>query len=122
MEFNDTVTFTCNASGTPLWFSWQNGSSTVTAGGRVQLNKNGQNLVISGVTRYDEGPFKCIVVNNISRGESTQMNLTISCEYITEQSVDLTTCSFKGYSEGGAADNNMFQKLNLNWFYVFRWA
>ncbi|XDV40081.1 hypothetical protein PO909_009230 [Leuciscus waleckii] len=78
VEFNDTVTFTCNASGTPLWFSWQNGSSAVTAGGRVQLSNNGRNLVISGVTRYDEGPFKCIVMNNISKEESIQMNLSIS--------------------------------------------
>ncbi|XP_077065978.1 carcinoembryonic antigen-related cell adhesion molecule 1 [Siphateles boraxobius] len=78
VEFNDTVMFTCNASGTSLRFSWQNGSAAVTAGGRVQLSNNGQNLIISGVTRYDEGPFKCIVVNDISMGESIQMNLTIS--------------------------------------------
>ncbi|XP_067304999.1 carcinoembryonic antigen-related cell adhesion molecule 1 isoform X2 [Pseudorasbora parva] len=78
VEFNDTVIFTCNATGTPLWFSWQNGSSAVKAGERVQLINNGRNLVISGVTRYDEGPFKCIVVNNVSSGESGQMSLTIS--------------------------------------------
>ncbi|XP_067259855.1 carcinoembryonic antigen-related cell adhesion molecule 1 isoform X1 [Chanodichthys erythropterus] len=78
VEFNDTVAFTCNANGTPLWFSWQNGSSAVTAGGRVQLNNNGRDLVISGVTRYDEGPFQCIVKNNISSRDSIQKNLTIS--------------------------------------------
>ncbi|KAK7147559.1 hypothetical protein R3I94_010168 [Phoxinus phoxinus] len=78
VEFNDTVTLTCTARGTALHFSWQNGSSTVTAGERVQLSNGGRNLIISNVTRYDEGPFKCVVVNNISSGESTQMNLTIS--------------------------------------------
>lgn len=87
VEFNDTVSFTCNASGTPLWFSWQNGSSAVTAGGRVQLNNNGRDLVISGVTRYDEGPFQCIVKNNVSSGLSVQKTLNISCEYMTVQSV-----------------------------------
>ncbi|XP_052474649.1 carcinoembryonic antigen-related cell adhesion molecule 5 isoform X4 [Carassius gibelio] len=78
VEFNDTVTFTCSANGTPQWFSWTNGSSTVTAGGRVVLGNGGRDFIISGVTRYDEGPFKCLVVNNISKAESQPMNLSIS--------------------------------------------
>ncbi|XP_059363641.1 hemicentin-1-like [Carassius carassius] len=78
VEFNDTVTFTCSANGSPLWFSWTNGSSTVTAGERVVLGNGGRDFIISGVTRYDEGPFKCLVVNNISNAESQQMNLSIS--------------------------------------------
>ncbi|XP_016319531.1 carcinoembryonic antigen-related cell adhesion molecule 5-like isoform X1 [Sinocyclocheilus anshuiensis] len=78
VELNDTVTFTCSASGTPLWFSWQNGSSTVTAGGRVELRNGGRDFIINGVMRYDEGPFKCLVANNISKRESHQMNLNIS--------------------------------------------
>ncbi|XP_052434740.1 carcinoembryonic antigen-related cell adhesion molecule 5 [Carassius gibelio] len=79
VEFNDNVTFTCTAvSGNPLWFSWRNGSSTVTAGGRVDLRNGGRELFINGVMRYDEGPFKCLVENNISKAESNQMNLNIS--------------------------------------------
>ncbi|XP_052000699.1 carcinoembryonic antigen-related cell adhesion molecule 2-like [Xyrauchen texanus] len=78
VEFNGTVTFTCSASGTPKWFSWQNGSSVVTAGGRVELRNDGQVLAINSVMRYDQGPFKCIVANNISKEESTQITLTIS--------------------------------------------
>ncbi|XP_059423650.1 carcinoembryonic antigen-related cell adhesion molecule 1 isoform X1 [Carassius carassius] len=79
VEFNDNVTFTCTAvSGNPLWFSWQNGSSTVTAGGRVDLRNGGRELFINGVMRYDEGPFKCLVENNISKAMSNQMNLNIS--------------------------------------------
>ncbi|KTG02658.1 hypothetical protein cypCar_00022266 [Cyprinus carpio] len=78
VEFNDTVTFTCNASGTPLWFSWQNRSSIVTAGGRVELRNGGRELFINGVMRYDEGPFKCLVENNISKVETNQTNLNIS--------------------------------------------
>lgn len=85
VEFNDTVTFTCNASGTPLWFSWQNRSSIVTAGGRVELRNGGRELFINGVMRYDEGPFKCLVENNISKVETNQTNLNISCEYDSTQ-------------------------------------
>ncbi|XP_052002360.1 carcinoembryonic antigen-related cell adhesion molecule 1 isoform X3 [Xyrauchen texanus] len=78
VEYNDSVTFTCSARGTPTWFSWQNGSSVVMAQGRVELSNNGQVLAINGITRYDQGPFNCIVSNNISREESTQINLNIS--------------------------------------------
>ncbi|XP_073703347.1 carcinoembryonic antigen-related cell adhesion molecule 1 isoform X2 [Garra rufa] len=78
VEFNDTVTFTCSANGSPLWFSWHNGSSTVTAGGRVELRNGGRELVINSVTRYDEGPFKCLVKNNISNTDTIQMKLNIS--------------------------------------------
>ncbi|KAK2903192.1 hypothetical protein Q8A67_007905 [Cirrhinus molitorella] len=78
VEFNNTATLTCSASGTPLWFSWHNGSSTVTAGGRVELKNSGRELIINGVTRYDEGPFKCLVENNISKAETNQMKLNIS--------------------------------------------
>lgn len=110
VEFNDTVMFTCSASGTPLWFSWHNGSSIVTAGGRVELRNGGRELFINGVTRYDEGPFKCLVKNNISHAETNQMNLNISCEYTTAHNDDFTITlkqvPFKGHSEGWAADNN----------------
>ncbi|XP_051576743.1 carcinoembryonic antigen-related cell adhesion molecule 5-like [Myxocyprinus asiaticus] len=78
VEFNESMTFTCSARGTPTWFSWQNGSTVVTAGGRVELRNDGQVLAINSVMRYDQGPFKCIVANNISKEESTQITLTIS--------------------------------------------
>lgn len=66
-----------------MWVSWQNGSSLVTAWDRITLSNNGQLLTINPVMRYDQGPFTCILANNISRVESTQMNLNISCEYKT---------------------------------------
>ncbi|XP_073667727.1 carcinoembryonic antigen-related cell adhesion molecule 1 isoform X2 [Paramisgurnus dabryanus] len=78
MELNDSVTFTCSASGTPMWISWQNGSSLITAWDRIVLSNGGQVLTINPVMRYDQGPFKCIVANNISNGESTQVSLNIS--------------------------------------------
>nr|XP_055065809.1 carcinoembryonic antigen-related cell adhesion molecule 1 [Misgurnus anguillicaudatus] len=78
MELNDSVTFTCSASGTPMWISWQNGSSLITAWDRIVLSNGGQVLTINPVMRYDQGPFKCIVANNVSNGESTQVSLNIN--------------------------------------------
>ncbi|KAI2655339.1 Hemicentin-1 [Labeo rohita] len=78
VEYNDTVTLTCSASGTPLWFSWLNGSSTVTVGERVELRNSGRQLFINNVSRYDEGSYKCLVENNISKAQSNQINLNIS--------------------------------------------
>nr|CAQ13811.1 novel protein similar to vertebrate titin (TTN) [Danio rerio] len=78
VEVNDTVYFTCSVTTSPVWFSWLNGSSAVKDGGRVQLQNSGQTLIINGVTRYDEGPFKCVVVNNISSQQSVEMKLNIS--------------------------------------------
>ncbi|KAL7886542.1 hypothetical protein AOLI_G00042630 [Acnodon oligacanthus] len=78
VEFNDSVSFTCSAHGTPLAFSWRNGSSEVTAGVNVQLSSDGSVLTISNVTRYDMGPFTCVVANNISNGTSRSLYLNIS--------------------------------------------
>ncbi|XP_017561495.1 carcinoembryonic antigen-related cell adhesion molecule 1 [Pygocentrus nattereri] len=78
VEFNDSVLFTCSAYGTPLAFSWYKGSSVVTAGVNVQLSNDGSVLTISNVTRYDMGPFTCVVANNISNGTSRSIYLNIS--------------------------------------------
>lgn len=82
VEFNDSVTFTCTALGTPLKFSWYNGSSEVTTATDVQLINDGSGLVISNVTRYDSGPFSCSVANGISNGTSKSISLNVSCEYM----------------------------------------
>ncbi len=82
VEFNDTAVLMCSvSSGTSLSYVWLNGSSEVTAGGRVQLSDGGANLTIVGVTRYDEGPFRCNVSNGISNEISVAVNLNISCEF-----------------------------------------
>ncbi|TRY95590.1 hypothetical protein DNTS_018370 [Danionella cerebrum] len=95
VEFNDSVSFTCSANGTPMWFSWKNGSSTVINEGRVQLGNNGRSLVISGVTQYDSGPFSCMVANNISSQQNGPRDPTISPDkstYTSGSSITLT-CS-----------------------------
>ncbi|MCJ8728841.1 hypothetical protein PDJAM_G00009110 [Pangasius djambal] len=77
VEFNDSVTFTCSARGTPLVFTWYNGSSEVKEA-NAQLINNGSGLIISNVTRYDSGPFSCSVANGISNGTSRSISLDVS--------------------------------------------
>uniref|UniRef100_A0A4W5M142 Ig-like domain-containing protein n=1 Tax=Hucho hucho TaxID=62062 RepID=A0A4W5M142_9TELE len=67
VELNDTAIFTCSvSSGTSLSYRWLNDSSEVTASDRVRLGGGNSTLTIVGVTRYDEGPFRCEVVNGIN--------------------------------------------------------
>ncbi|KAG5270929.1 hypothetical protein AALO_G00173940 [Alosa alosa] len=75
VEFNNSVTLTCSASGTLPSFRWFNRSTIVTGSDRVLLDK--RNLTILNVTRYDDGPFQCEVSNNVSDRMSTDVNLTI---------------------------------------------
>lgn len=82
VEFNDSVTFTCTAQGTPLQFSWYNGSSLVTAASHVQFINDKSGLIINNVTRYDSRNFSCSVANGISNGTSGSIFLNVSCEYI----------------------------------------
>ncbi|XP_076135975.1 cell adhesion molecule CEACAM5-like [Alosa pseudoharengus] len=78
IEFNDTVTLNCSASGTPLWFQWINGTSVVTASNRVQFNNERNVLTIKPVTRFDTGPFSCNGFNNVSQEHSRSVHLNIS--------------------------------------------
>ncbi|TSZ83248.1 Hemicentin-1 [Bagarius yarrelli] len=77
VEFNDSAVFTCTASGTPLTFTWYNGSSEVTAA-NVQVLNNGSGLIINNVTRYDSGLFRCSVANGISNETSMSIFLEVS--------------------------------------------
>ncbi|KAA0703160.1 Carcinoembryonic antigen-related cell adhesion molecule 5 [Triplophysa tibetana] len=90
VEFNESVTFTCFGRGTPMWFSWHNSSSLVTAGQRITLSNDSTVLTISPVTRYDRGPFSCIVANNISRADSTQMSLNVNFDSNPAASISWT--------------------------------
>nr|XP_029537447.1 carcinoembryonic antigen-related cell adhesion molecule 5-like [Oncorhynchus nerka] len=70
--------FTCSvSSGTSLSYRWLNGSSKVTASDRVRLGGGTSTLIIISVTRYDEGPFRCEVINGISNGTSQPIGLNV---------------------------------------------
>lgn len=81
MEFSSSAVITCSvSSGSSLSFLWLNGSSEVTASARAQLTNGNSTLVITNVTRYDQGLFRCYVFNSVSNGTSGTVNFTILCE------------------------------------------
>ncbi|XP_038850715.1 carcinoembryonic antigen-related cell adhesion molecule 5-like isoform X5 [Salvelinus namaycush] len=80
MELNDTVIFSCSVSSgsSPFSYRWLNGSSEVTARYGIQLGDGGRTLTIANVTRYDQGPYRCIVSNPVSSKPSQNLTLIIS--------------------------------------------
>ncbi|KAI4894222.1 hypothetical protein NFI96_027092 [Prochilodus magdalenae] len=95
LEENSTVRLTCSASGSSPSFSWLNGSSEVTVGGRVQLTDGNRTLTITGVSRDDSGPYTCVASNAVSRDTSLPVTLTVYCESITTY-----LCSLYSVSSG----------------------
>ncbi|XP_031581981.2 carcinoembryonic antigen-related cell adhesion molecule 5-like [Oreochromis aureus] len=79
VEFNDTAVLMCGVSkGTSLSYQWFNGSSMITTNEKVQLSSGNTILTIMNVTRYDQGPYKCNVSNNVSNDISAPVNLNIN--------------------------------------------
>ncbi|XP_051776595.1 carcinoembryonic antigen-related cell adhesion molecule 6-like isoform X2 [Erpetoichthys calabaricus] len=77
VEFNDTVTLTCTASGSDVSYQWFNGSSELSDTQRIHLSADKRTLTISGVLRSDDGPFYCYVYNHVSNGTSKPFSLDI---------------------------------------------
>uniref|UniRef100_A0AAQ5YFR3 Ig-like domain-containing protein n=1 Tax=Amphiprion ocellaris TaxID=80972 RepID=A0AAQ5YFR3_AMPOC len=79
MSFNSSAELTCSvSSGSSFSYLWMNGSSEVSATGRLQLTDGGSTLTVVNVTRYDQGPFRCCVFNPVSNSSSDSVNFTIS--------------------------------------------
>uniref|UniRef100_A0A3B4WC72 Ig-like domain-containing protein n=1 Tax=Seriola lalandi dorsalis TaxID=1841481 RepID=A0A3B4WC72_SERLL len=90
VEFNNSVSLSCSSSGSFPSFLWLNGSSEVTASGRVQLTDGGATLTIINVARYDQGPFRCHVFNNF---KNTNLKLFPSQQHYEEGSDISLRCS-----------------------------
>ncbi|KAL4601673.1 carcinoembryonic antigen-related cell adhesion molecule 5-like [Arapaima gigas] len=78
VEFNDTVSLECSASGSSLAFLWSNDTSVITPDRQVQLSDGNKTLTILHVLRSDQGPFYCTVSNIISCEKSSAVTFSIS--------------------------------------------
>ncbi|MBN3289003.1 CEAM1 protein, partial [Polypterus senegalus] len=101
VEFNDTVTLTCTASGSDISCWWFNGSSEVSDTQRIHLSADKRTLTISGVLRSDDGPFYCYVYNHVSNGTSKPFNLDVKSPlpgtvFTTEKLAGMIIGSFLG--------------------------
>ncbi|KAJ1133247.1 hypothetical protein NDU88_011544, partial [Pleurodeles waltl] len=79
VEYNDTVTMTCNTSGaaeTIVWF-FKN-QELLIDNTRIELSPKNQTLSISNVSRLDSGTYQCKAINTISASISDPQTLTVS--------------------------------------------
>ncbi|XP_010795162.1 carcinoembryonic antigen-related cell adhesion molecule 1-like, partial [Notothenia coriiceps] len=128
VEFNDTAVLTCSVlNGTSLSYVWMKGSSEVAAGAGVQLSDGGATLTMVGVTRYDEGSYRCNVSNGVSDAISPPVHLNINygpsnttmtitpmrSAYITGSNITLS-CSAESKPPAGV--QWMFNGVKLNHF------
>ncbi|XP_041082861.1 carcinoembryonic antigen-related cell adhesion molecule 5-like [Polyodon spathula] len=78
VEFNDTVSLTCTASGSAVSYQWLNGSSVLSDSERIHLSDDNKTLTIPRVLRSDDGTLHCYVFNAVSNSTSEPFHLIVS--------------------------------------------
>ncbi|XP_018594963.1 carcinoembryonic antigen-related cell adhesion molecule 5 isoform X2 [Scleropages formosus] len=98
VEFNDTVSVTCSARGSKLFFKWLNGTSEIVSGGRVSLSNGNRTLTISSILRYDSGPLYCNASNVFMTRRS--VNVTFDVYFGPDNAVMTTVPQNNLYTTG----------------------
>lgn len=80
LEFSGPVQLSISSSGSSQSFNWLNGTHLLSANERVQITEGGAVVTVLNVTRYDQGPYSCLVYNPVSTLDTNQVHLSISCE------------------------------------------
>ncbi|XP_041081639.1 carcinoembryonic antigen-related cell adhesion molecule 1-like [Polyodon spathula] len=78
VEFNDTVSLTCTASGSAVSYRWLNGSSVLSDSERIHLSDDNKTLTIPRVLRSDDGTLYCYVFNPVTNSTSEPFHLIVS--------------------------------------------
>ncbi|KAK6469878.1 carcinoembryonic antigen-related cell adhesion molecule 5-like [Huso huso] len=78
VEFNDTVSLTCTASGSAVSYQWLIGSSVLRDSERIRLSDDNKTLTIARVLRSDDGTLYCYAFNPVSNSTSEAFHLIVS--------------------------------------------
>ena len=75
-----TVALRCKATGNPRpAIAWRKRNDRLPAGAHVA--DKGSTLTMAGVTRHHAGVYECEASNGVGANVSTEMRLSVSCEY-----------------------------------------
>ncbi|XP_075907164.1 cell adhesion molecule CEACAM6-like [Nelusetta ayraudi] len=101
LEFSGPVNLSISSTGSSRSFNWQNNSQSVLTNERVRITEDGAVLTVLNVTRYDQGPFSCLVNNPVSNTRTNEVTLFIS---YGPENVTLTTPSQEYYAAGSTVN------------------
>lgn len=83
LEFSGPVQLSVSSSGSSQSFNWLNGTKLLSSNERVQMTEGGAVVTVLDVTRYDQGPYVCLVFNPVSASPTNPVHLSISCESLS---------------------------------------
>ena len=78
------MTLSCNASGDPVpTISWTKDGSIISASGdwRISFGADNKVLIISNVSREDEGEYRCVANNSLGNASSNAAFLNVRCKF-----------------------------------------